>query len=49
MFFDEHDDIAEEEASLSAFGSVVVEPPSVGVASDGCRADAKESADFFEV
>ncbi len=49
MFLDEHDDIAEEESSLAAFCSVVVEPTSVGVSADGSGADTKEAADLFEV
>ena len=49
MFFDESDDIAEQESSLSAGRSVVMQPASVGISPDGCRADAEEAADFFKV
>ena len=47
MLVDEHHDVAELEPSLSAGGSMVVQPATIGVAADGGGTDAENSTGFF--
>lgn len=46
--FDKLSDVAQAESTLTAFGPVVVQPATVGVAAHGCGANSKKAAGFFK-